>query len=331
MKYLSGFLLACCFSFSAQAALVLSPENFSLVVNNNASLKNGVHVHGGAYVGGDLISGDNASYGQDRASTGPVLYVDGSFTLGRNSKNNGAELFNQDYYIGDATGFKAKGSSQAVAAAQNHTNFYDLFVSQSQQWANLTDYGVTIDTTTKNNEPTFKLTSGALNVINLNDINGSFLQNNNANLLFQGMTDDTYVVINYNLNSDLTINAKNNSFQSSQFENVIWNFVGGYDLTFNPNVSTWEGSIYATDAKVNWLANDIDGQLVADSLSWNKTSQSHFYVPDWENFTATVAGPSTSTHPVPVPEPSMFVLLSLALIGMYFIQSKKQLNRSKFK
>jgi len=53
------------FNDSASAEL-LDKSKFSIVVNGDANLGSGVHVHDGAYIGGDLTyRGANGSYGSD--------------------------------------------------------------------------------------------------------------------------------------------------------------------------------------------------------------------------------------------------------------------------
>lgn len=176
--------------------------------------------------------------------------------------------------------------------------------------------GATIDTSDSNHIK-ISVTPGITNVLHLNRGNAGFLSNQNSNIHFLNMTDDTRVIVNVDTGSGLTFRAKNQSLSSSLFDNVIWNFTGNGDITFANSVSTFKGSILAADRLVNWQANDIDGQLLVGDLSWQHTSQSHYYQP-W----------SPGMPPLRlIPEPSSWMLFGLGLaLSLVFLRRRTKLQ-----
>lgn len=306
--------LSLAIAMPASAGVITEPfagaNNFSLIVAGDADLGWGVHVHGGGYIGGNLsIQGSNGGFGNalpPEYSLG--MYVGGNITS-PGSGTRQIALFNNDYYVGGSNSgahFQNPGSQLTTdpLAPQTQGSIAGALSAKSSEMAALSETGATVDASDSNNIK-INLTADELNVLNLNSSNASFLSNQNSNILFNNFTETTQLIINYAMDGALDFRAKNQNLGSSLFDNVVWNFVGGNDLTFANSVSTFKGSIFAADSHVEWNANDIDGQLIANSLQWSNTSQSHYYVP-WGEY----------EEPSNVPEPSMFGLLMLSLLGL---------------
>lgn len=252
-------------------------DNFGVVVNGDANLGQGVHVHGGAYIGGDLtVSGWNSSFGSNLERGDTSLVVNGNSIGGKR-----LDLMGKSHYIGGSNSNHLQNIGNELQESGLPGQFFDFYSRNSLLLSGMEDTSVNVDDRDSNNIRV-NLVPEQLNVINFNEYNASFLSNQNSNLLFNNFTENTYVVINYDLSSDLIFKSKNQNLQESLFDNIIWNFYGGGDLVIDSSVSTFKGSILATDSFVDWRANDIDGQLVAGELSWGNTSQSHLYSP-WEN------------------------------------------------
>lgn len=295
-------------------------SNFSLIVAENAYLGDGVHVHGGGYIGGNLtVKGSNGGFGQALPAGSTALVVGGSVSS-TNANTQQIALFNKSYYVGttiDKITWQNPGTKLASNPLElNASEIGAALISKSAELAALTAVGVTVNAADFNNI-VFTLTSGITNVLNLNASTASFLSHGNANISIQNLTEGTKLIINYDLGgSDLVFKAKNQSLGSSFFDDVIWNFVGDSKVTFNDTVSTFKGTILAANSHIDWKANDIDGQLIAKSLDWKKTSQSHYYTP-WSPWEAPP--PVTQIPPPPpveAPEPELLALLAAALAGL---------------
>lgn len=238
-------------------------DDFGLVVNGNANLGQGVHVHGGAYIGGNLtVSGWNSSFGSDLERGDTSLIVNGNSDGGKR-----LDLMGKSHYIDGSNSNHLQNVGDELHINELPENFFDFYSRNSLLLSKLEDTSVNVDDR-DNNNIRVSLVPEQLNIINFNKDNASFLSNQNSNILFNNFTENTYVVINYDLSSDLVLKSKNQNLQESLFDNIIWNFYGGGDLLVDSSVSTFKGSILATDSLVDWRANDIDGQLVAGELVW---------------------------------------------------------------
>lgn len=268
----------------AAGALLDAPfsgaSNYSLIVSGDANLGSGVHVHGGAYIGGDVtLSGSNTSVGSDIPLTRLGLYVGGDVL-----SSQSIDLLGHDYYIAGSNAATLNNPGTALTVdplgGQSVAIIAQALDSKSAQLAALSDTGVAVDASDFN-QIRIDLTAGVLNVIDWNSANAGFLQNGNAGLVFNNFTDDTLVVINYDLGAGLELRAKVLNLATSLYDNLIWNFVGTADLLVANSVATFKGTLIASDSHVTWQANDIDGQLIAENLSWLQTSQSHYFQP-WQ-------------------------------------------------
>jgi len=291
---------------AATAGLFTEPfagaSDFSLLVTGDANLGSGVHVHGGGYVGGNLsVTGSNTSVGSDLPASGLGVFVGGNVY-----GNQQLALMTRDYYVGgnlDAT--LQNPGSQLASPPFDAAAVAGQVDAKSAELAALGDTGVVVDSS-DTNRIGINLNPGRLNVINWDDISAPFLSNGNANLIFNGFTDDTFLVINYDLGAGgLDFAAKNQGLDQSVYDNLIWNFVGDSGLLVGNTVSTFKGSLLATDSHLDWQANDIDGQLIAESLTWSSnTSQSHLYTP-WQ----ADAGAE-------IPAPGNLLLVLLGSVGL---------------
>lgn len=296
------------FASASRAELLSAPfdgiSNFSLVVVGDANLGSGVHVHGGGYIGGNLtVGGSNGGFGQDLPAGSLGLFVGGNI----NSSSAGSKqiaLFNKDYYVGGSiSGAHFQNPGAALGANPLAPNTPVSISASLGAKAGLlgaaTSFGATIDVSDFN-AIKFNLTAGAFNVINLDSSFETYFSQSNRNVQFSNFTEGTKVLINYTGDGELSFAAKNQNVGSSLFDDVIWNFMGDSKITFENSVSTFKGTIFAPDSEIVWNANDIDGQLVAGSLKWANTSQSHFFTP-WTPFQ-------------PIPEPSAYGLVGAALL-----------------
>lgn len=299
-------------SFAVEASL-LKNENFSIIVKENANLGSGVHVHGGAYIGGDLsYTGANGSYGS-RLNNGEIgLYVNGKVEASQR-----LDLMGKNYYSGTRINAPLQNPGEEVEIAVNNDSFFDLIKDKSAGMANLLDTGVDINSRDINRIE-FNLIPDQFNVVNLNALNASYLTTQNANLMFSNFTENTFLVINYTLQDTMRFKAKNQNMPSYAYDNIVWNFVGDSSLMIENSVSTFKGTILAVDSDVEWKANDIDGQLVAKSLDWSNTSQSHFYTPwgEWRQYDHLIQGPAD------VKEPVVFFFIFILLASWYTRQEK---------
>ncbi len=303
-------------SVPAWAGVAVEPfegiSNYSLIVTDDANLGSGVHIHGGLYVGGDLTySGANTSVGSDISDDSTGLVVAGDINATQQ-----LDLMGTNYYIGGSSSVALNNAGDEVTSNPVSSDDIQSLIETSQALSELEDSGVTVNASDINGI-TFTLTEGELNVINLDASTASYLSTQNAALIFSGFTSDTYLLINYDLSTDLTFVAKILGLSEEYYSNIIWNFVGSATLTVANSVSTFKGSILAPDSSVIWQANDIDGQLIAKNLTWLNTSQSHYYTP-WS--------PKTPTDPqsTPIPVPPVLWLFAIGLFGMMHIRRKSR-------
>lgn len=274
---LSLLLLTCA---SPAMAEILHPGQFSMVVRDNANLGSGVRVNGGGFFGGELsYQGANGSFGGGLSAGETSLYANGGINA-----NQRIDLMGKDYYIEGGSPVPLQNAGNGATAAENGDTFFNAFDSASDNMAGLDDNGVTVDSSDYN-QVRFNLTPGQLNVINLDKNNAAFLSSQNANVMFNNFTEDTFLVVNYTLDGDMNYRAKNQNLPQYAYDNIVWNFVGNSTLTIDQSVSTFKGSIFATNSHIEWYANDLDGQLVSDSVSWSQTRQVNYYDP-WSNIQA---------------------------------------------
>ncbi|MDN4501667.1 choice-of-anchor A family protein [Alteromonadaceae bacterium BrNp21-10] len=314
VKSIASFVLFLGFISQSVAGILTEAStgmsNYSLLVTGDANLGNGVHIHGGAYIGGDLtLTGGNTSVGSDLVNADLGLYIGGSAL-----SNQRIDLMSNNYYIGGSNNaiLQNAGTELSIAPALplSPAAMAAVLLAKSNELYGMGDYGVAVDASDFNRVQ-IDLTAGAMNVVHWDSSNAAFLSAY-ANLQFNNFTDDTFLIINYDLTTALDFRAKNEFIPSLAYGNVIWNFVGGENLNITNSVSTFKGSILATDSSVDWNANDIDGQLVAKSLTWNNTSQSHHYIP-W-----------TPAEKKDIPEPASIAIFSLGLLGL--LANRKRLS-----
>jgi choice-of-anchor A domain-containing protein len=287
-------------------------NQFSLIVAGDANLGNGVHVHGAGYIGGNLtVKGSNGGFGQALPAGSLGLVVGNNVSA---SGNRQIAMFNKSYHVGGTINNVTlqNPGTQVMAnplAPLNAMAIGTALSNKSAELASQASTGASVNASDFNNIM-ISLTAGITNVLNLNASNASFLGNQNSNINFLNFTAGTKLIVNYDLGgSDFVFKAKNQNLATSVFDDVIWNFVGTNKVTFANSVSTFKGTIFAANSLVDWKANDIDGQLVAKSLVWNQTSQSHYYTPwsQWEPEPEAV---------VETPEPELMLLLLSGLIGL---------------
>lgn len=309
---LGGLLL----SPASLAGITVEPfaeaSEFGLVVLGDADLGNGVHVDGGLYVGGDLtLSGGNTQIGIQLEDGSDALVVEGSITSSQDIK-----MSDNNYYVGGDNDANMQNVGEELESnpvtLDSGETVESLFIAKSEELSELEDTGATFDTSDIN-DISIELESGELNVVSLDDISGAFLGTQNAALSFEGMTTDTYLVINYDLSDDFTFVARVNGLSSEYNSNIIWNFTGDSTLTFANTVSSFQGSILAPESSVVWEANNMDGTLVAASLDWNSGGESHFYSP-WSQQAATT--------PTPIPVPPALWLFALG--GTLLVRQVRQ-------
>lgn len=251
-----------------------------MVVRDNANLGSGVRVNGGGFFGGELsYQGANGSFGGELSAGETSLYANGGINA-----NQRIDLMGKDYYIEGGSPVPLQNAGNEAAAADNGDTFFNAFDSASDNMASLDDNGVTVDSS-DHNQVRFNLTPGQLNVINLDKNNAAFLSSQNANVMFNNFTEDTFLVVNYTLDGDMNYRAKNQNLPQYAYDNIVWNFVGNSTLKIDQSVSTFKGSIFATNSHIEWYANDLDGQLVSDSVIWSQTRQVNYYDP-WSNIQA---------------------------------------------
>src|SRR5690606_31716432 len=181
---------------ASRADLLSAPfagiSNFSLVVAGNATFGSGVHAHGGGYIGGNMtIGGSNGGFGQDLPAGSLGLYVGGNIVSSSASSKQIA-LFNKDYYVGGSIsgahlqnpGSKLgsnpfPGAPGSISAALG---------AKAGLLGSAPAFGATINVSDFN-AIKFKLTAGALNVINLDHDFEQYFSQSNRNIQFSNFTE----------------------------------------------------------------------------------------------------------------------------------------------
>ncbi|WP_426360147.1 choice-of-anchor A family protein [Pseudocolwellia sp. HL-MZ19] len=322
-------------SFVNASSFVLNDYNLIAIGDVNSS---SLHVHGNAFIGGDLNAG-NAEIGS-RLNNTVALELAGD--LDRNLKilgsNNTAEV--SGTVTTDQNGRPSVNGNtiESAASVTQNTNLSAKAASieaeinaVSNDYKNLTTTGevlvkgqnqggnnsITIDSQNidANGFAVFEL-----GTVTASGKNSYLVDNQNKDLeVIYNLSDDSIddlsaIIINV---PGTTIDFNNNKISANSFlsseegrSKVVWNFYEATTITLSSN---FYGNILAPLAVLT-SNSDIDGSVAVYGLSQQHSGQIH--LPNADLTASTVSGPD----PVTVPEPSTLILLAGAL---FFILRKK--------
>jgi len=328
------FLCLTCSSFVNASSFVLNDYNLITIGDVNS---NSLHVHGNAFIGGNLDA-NNVDIGND-ISNSNVLELAGQ--LKKNIKilghNNTAQV------SGIVTGqFDQNGVKSNTLTVDSHTISNGAGVTQNET---LSDKLVTIkkslsdaanDFSELDDKNSVDRNDNKLNVNSLDDNGfavfelGTKDRNGNNSYLLSNQNKDLEII--YNLSND-TLNdlggviinvpgtnvdfSKNNNKVSANYflsttegrAKVLWNFFEATTIKLNAN---FYGSILAPLALLT-SSSDIDGSVAVYGLTEQHSGQIHLPTPE-------LSAPSSGADAIKVPEPSSIALFIGAL---FFILRKK--------
>jgi choice-of-anchor A domain-containing protein len=290
-------------------------SNYSIIVHHDASFA-GTHVALGGLFGGDVTfgAGANMEFG-NRLTDGFALYVGGDVhPLGGGQ----VALFNNDYYLAHGTGgatLQNPGTALATSPLGSSVDaIFGALDTRAGQFNDAAAFGaVAAGSSVAGNHLTISVVSGATNVLTVDSGLAALLSDQNAEVDVSGLLDgDTRLIVNYVGDGDasaLAFKAKTLGLGAGTYDQVIWNFSDVGTIAFSGD--TFHGSIFAPGSAITWDANDLDGQLVADSYTSLAQREIHSSI-YW-------SGPPTFT---PVPEPSTYALAGAALLGLLIVRRR---------
>lgn len=278
-------------------------EDYNLILFGDFAVSGGSgHVHGKAFVGGDL-NGQNPEFGADlsKSLTVDTLEVAGDLNANQVTVQSGYLAYGGANNLGNVNcngnGLSGGACLKSVSGLNDKAaGLFNELSAESAYYAGLASTG-NVDLAGRHLSYSGAATD--LAVFNL-DGNDLFAQNSNWNLDF-GAADKVVInVFGEHLASAGGINL-NGGFNHANAENILWNFFDTDSIDFG--ATQWFGSVLATEAVVN-LDNDLNGTLAANSYVGN--GQIH------------IAGWNSTPPLTTVPEPTTYLLMlmGLGLLGL---------------
>ena len=276
-------------------------EDYNLILFGDFAVSGSSgHIHGNAFVGGDL-NGQNPEFGADlsRSLTVDTLEVAGDLNANQVTVQAGYLAYGGANNLGsincNGDGLSGGACLKAVSGlADKASGLHAELSAESAYYAGISTTG-DVDLAGRHLNYTGAATD--LAVFNL-DGNDLFAQNSNWNLDF-GAADKVVI----NVFGDVLASAGginlNGGFSHANAENILWNFYGADSIDFG--ATQWFGSVLAVDAVVDF-DNDLNGTLAANSYVGN--GQIH------------IAGWNSTPPLAPVPEPQTYLLM---LMGLGFL------------
>jgi choice-of-anchor A domain-containing protein len=301
MHYSTKLLATLVVMGSTSLASASPLEDYNMILFGDFAVSGGSgHVHGTAFVGGDL-NGQNPEFGADlpKSLTVDTLEVAGDLNASQVTVQAGYLAYGGANYLGNincnGNGLSGGACLKAVSgldtkAAALHTELSD----ESAYYAGLAATG-SIDLIGKSLSYTGGETELAIFNLNGSDL---FAQNSNWNLDF-GAADKVVInVFGDNLASAGGVNL-NGGFSHANAANILWNFYEANSIDLGS--THWFGSILALDAVFD-TANDLNGTLVADSY----IGDGQIHIANWK--------PPVET--VPEPNLNLLLMVGLGLLGL---------------
>jgi choice-of-anchor A domain-containing protein len=263
---------------SFSIALLAAPAEYSVVSGGNVNFASGHVYNGGIFAGGN-IQLNNFGVDGDVTANGTITYGPGGVTVAGDSTPNAAAVSPVDF-----------------------ASEYSYLSSTSLALAAMTPTGTTSVT------PWHAITLTGTEDINIFNLDGNALSN--ATSLKFNIGADAIAIVNVSGSADGLGNFAISGYDGKQ-GNILYNFYDADLLTIH-NIAV-QGSILAPDADVIFNSGQINGTLIAGSLTG--TGQSNLYLFDHDLF--------DHNSPVrPVPEPATIILLGAGLAGVFVVGKK---------
>jgi choice-of-anchor A domain-containing protein len=326
-------------SFVNASSFVLNDYNLIAIGDVNSR---SLHVHGNAFIGGDLNAG-NATIGNDIDNT-VALELAGSLdrNLTVNGSNNTVQVSGTPVVnSGNSNQVTVNGNTiQGAASVTQNTSLSDKadsiaaeITAVSNDFSNLDATGE-VDVKGRNQGSTDTITIDSQNIdengfavfelgtATASGENSYLVDNTNKNLeviynLSNDTIDDLSAIIINVPGTTIDFSDNNNKISANSFlssdegrSKVVWNFYEATTITLSSN---FYGNILAPLAVLTSNSN-IDGSVAVYGISEQHSGEIH--LPNADLTASTGSGPD----PVTVPEPSTLILLAGAL---FFILRKK--------
>ncbi len=223
-----------------------APDTYSIVSGGNVDYVSGSVQNGGIFAGGDVVL-DHHTVNGDVTANGTISYGSGGGTV-----------------TGTAT--PAAGATSPI----DFISAYNTLSSTSNALKNMTANGTTYDPSWH----AIKFTG--TESVNIFDLDGSSLDNA-VSMTFDVAADSISIVnVSGTVNdfSGFGINLGGNG----KVENILYNFYESTDLTIG-NISI-QGSILAANAAIDFNSANIDGTLIAGSITGKGQFHQHLFNPN---------------------------------------------------
>lgn len=288
-------------------------SDYNLILSGDLAVSGGSgHIHGKAFIGGDL-KGSTPEFGADlnRPSNknnytvevaGNLSASKATFFAGRVAYGGTNSLGNNYECQG---GFASnKGCIDKVSGlADKKTQLFNELSYESNYYKGLTSTGTVNNSDLNQSKFVYSGLATDLAVFN---ISGASLFNSNGwDAIFGNAKNIVINVSGTNINMTHNVNLMGNLGNSSNYDNILWNFYEATQITFN---NRWAGSVLAVNAVIDIKNSDFDGSVAAKSYIGN--GQIHDY-----HWTYTPPKPPVK---VKVSEPST-LLLSLLGFGLILV------------
>jgi choice-of-anchor A domain-containing protein len=290
----NGYTIASGMPSSSAIANLVVGGNY---VNNSTTLNGPVFVGGNANINNPTINGN--------------LTVNGNLTLtASGSINNGILTHGGALSQGSVTFNNVLNVSAVSPSPIDFAAARDYLTAESEYLATLAATGTTVV-----QWGGITLTSGGSDLLQVFNLDGASLSS--ANHLQINAAAGQTVVVNVSGAID-NFRYFGIDITGTDKQHVLYNFVDATSLTI-AGISI-QGSILAPLANVNFSNGNIEGTLIAGSLTGS--GESHNY-----SFHGTIPSPPGEDPPIVVvqtPEPSGFVLAGIGAVGLIVASRRRK-------
>jgi choice-of-anchor A domain-containing protein len=285
--------------------------NFS---SSNATISSTSFV-GGSYTGssanlnGGIVVGKNVSL--NSITSGGNVYAAGVFTVGSGSVNGSvySGTYSGPGYLNHAAWTSAPADA-AVSAPIDFLAAGTQLLSVSSQLAGLAQNGTV---TTPANSLTLTGTDATQNVFNITASQlSNALRSGSAGIIINAPAGST-VIINVS-GTTQTISSSSITLNGVSNTQVLWNFPDA--TTINYSTVAWAGTLLAPVASFSGSGGNINGQIIANTISGNTEYHNNL-------FAGTITVP-TAAAATPEPATLASVVGGLALIAIGLIGRKRR-------